>query len=96
MLKRVLSATVWSPSASDLYRAETRKSAYDWVFEVGGCSAVFVDRVAEDAVAVDWGVERDDGVGVVVGWAMLLTLVWTVVVVVPGELVKHRDGGCLL
>jgi hypothetical protein len=32
MLKRVLSATVWSPSALDLYRAETRKSSYELGF----------------------------------------------------------------
>jgi hypothetical protein len=35
-----------------------------WGFVIGsGCSAVFVDRAAEDAVAVDRGVERDDDDG---------------------------------
>ena len=41
---------------------------------------------------MDRGVERDDGVGVVIGWAVFAALVWAVVVVVPGELIKHRDG----
>jgi hypothetical protein len=49
--------------------------------------AVFVDRAAKDAVAADGGVERDDGGGVVVGWAVFASLAWAVVVVVPGELV---------
>jgi hypothetical protein len=60
-----------------------------------GGSAVFVDRAAEDAVAVDWGVERDDGGGVVVGWAVLAALVWAVVVVAAprgAALYRSRSG----
>ena len=59
---------------------------------VSGCSAVFVNRAAEDAVAADRGVARDDGGGVVIGWAMFPTLMWAMIVVMPGERVKHRDG----
>jgi hypothetical protein len=61
-----------------------------------GCSAVFVDRSAEDAVAADRGVEGDDGGGVVVGWTVLASLVWAVVVVVPGELVEYHVGVALV
>jgi hypothetical protein len=30
--------------------------------------------------------------GAVVGWAVIAALVWAVVVIVPGELIKHRAG----
>jgi len=42
-------------------------------------------------MAADWGVERDDGGGVMVGWALLAALVRPVLVVVAGEFVEDRD-----
>jgi hypothetical protein len=57
-----------------------------------GGSSVLVDHAAEDAVSSDWGVERDDGGGLVVGWALLAGLVWSVVVEVSGVLVEDRRG----
>jgi len=43
-------------------------------------------------MSADWGVARDGGRGIVVGWALLAALVRAVFVVVPDELVEHRDG----
>jgi hypothetical protein len=78
---------------TDVYRAELRDLTCELLFcGWSGCSSVFVDRAAEDAVAVDWGVEGDDGGGVVVGWAVFASLVWAVVIEMSGELVDHRDG----
>lgn len=41
---------------------------------------------------MDWGLERDDDSGIVVGWAVLACLVRSVIVEVSGELVEHREG----
>jgi hypothetical protein len=79
---------------ADLYRAKLVTLPVSWGFVVvgSGGSSVFVDRAAEDTVAVDRGVERDDGGGVVVGRAVFAALVWAVVVIVSGELVEYCDG----
>jgi len=67
--------------------------ASELVFVSGsGRSSVFVDDAAQDAMSTDRGVERDDNSGIVVGWAVLASLVRAVIVDVPGELVKDRDG----
>ena len=41
---------------------------------------------------MDRSVERDDGRGVVVGWAVPAALVWSVVVEVPGVLIENCRG----
>ena len=43
-------------------------------------------------MAVDRGVEGDDGGGVVVGWALRAALVGAVIVVVVGKFVEYCDG----
>jgi hypothetical protein len=67
-----------------------------WGFVVGsGCSSVFVDHAAKDAVAVDRGVERDGVGGVVVGWAVLAALVRAVIVIAAprgAALYRSRSG----
>jgi hypothetical protein len=47
-------------------------------------------------LSADWGVERDGGRGIVVGWALLAALVRVVIVVVPDELVEYHDGMMLV
>ena len=61
-----------------------------------GCSSVLVDGAAEDAVAVDRGVLRDDDGRVVVGWALLSALVRAVIVEMAGELVENAGGVALV
>lgn len=62
-------------------------------FVIGsGGAAVFVDHSVQDAVALDRGVEPYDGIGIVVGWALLPALMRTVVVEVLSELIEHREG----
>lgn len=76
-----------------LYRAKTRNSVCSWVFRVSsGGSSVFVDHAAKDATAAYRCVKRDGDGGVVVGWALLAALVRAMIVEVPGEFVKDRDG----
>lgn len=43
-------------------------------------------------MSTDRSVERDDGTGIVIGWALLSALVRAVVVEMSSELIKHRDG----
>jgi hypothetical protein len=64
-----------------------------WSFGVGsGGSSVFVDHSVEDLVPVDWRVGRRDEGGVVVGRAVLASLVWPVIVEMPEVLVKDDEG----
>src|SRR5687768_7898067 len=57
-------------------------------FQCGsGDSLVLVDQ-AEDPLSANRSAERDDARGVVVGWAVIAALVWSVVVEVPGVLVE--------
>jgi hypothetical protein len=43
-------------------------------------------------MSADWGVARDGGRGIVVGWALLAALVRAVIVVVSDEVVEYHDG----
>ena len=45
---------------------------------------------------MDRSVERDDGRGVVVGWAVIAALVWPVIVEVPGVLIEDGRGVALV
>jgi hypothetical protein len=76
-----------------LYRAKTRARPVTCGFVAGsGHPPVFVDDATQDTMSTDRGLERDDGGGIVVGWAVLPALVRAVIVEVPGELVQDRDG----
>jgi hypothetical protein len=68
-----------------------------WGFGVGsGGLLVFVDYSAGDVVAAGWGVGRH-GVGwVVVGWALLASLVGAVVIELPEMVVKNSRGVALV
>jgi hypothetical protein len=61
-----------------------------WRFQrESGGSPVLVDHASEHPLPVDWSIEWDGGHEVVVGWALIATLVWPVIVEVPGVLVEH-------
>jgi hypothetical protein len=52
-----------------------------WGFaDRSGGSPVLVDDGAQDLSSPYRGVERDDDAGIVAGWVLVETLVWTVVV----------------
>ena len=64
-----------------------------WEFGVGsGDSSVLIDDAVEHLVPTDWGVDGDRECGVVVGRALLATLVWAVVVEMLKVLVEDRGG----
>ena len=106
MLVLVTSHPVWpvvvcamriSSSASQLYRAKTLNLVRELVFGVGsGDSSVFVDHAVEDLVPTDGGVEGDSEGWVVVGRALLASLVWPVVIEMPKVLVEDRGGVALV
>ena len=71
-----------------LYRAKTSIGGVSWGFRArSGGSSVFVDHSVEDLVATDWRVDRDGDARVVVGRAVLASLVGSVVVEMPNVLV---------
>ena len=45
---------------------------------------------------MDWSVEWDGGHEVVVGWALIASLVWPVIVEVPGVLVEDLRGAAFV
>jgi hypothetical protein len=47
-------------------------------------------------MSAEWGVARDGGCGIVVGWALLAALVRAVMVVVSDEVVGYHDGMMLV
>jgi hypothetical protein len=50
-------------------------------FVIGsGGAVVFVDHSVQDAVALDRAAEPYDGIGIVVGWALLTSLVRAVII----------------
>ena len=68
-----------------------------WSFGVGsGGSSVFVDHATEDLVATDGAVDRDDEGRIVVGRAVLASLVWPVIIEMPEVLVKDCCGVALV
>src|SRR5262245_1334692 len=76
-----------------LYRANTRFEGVTWGFAGRSSGRVVpVDHTSEGLATADRAVERYDGVRVVVRWALVSSLVGSVVVEVAGVLVEHGGG----